>query len=361
MDYRDRRVRSADDWRELRARGRYGQRDMVSSGAQRSDRERPRRATRTISTTPCASDRRANGVSGVGRNPSRLGTPRDAGVSLRSSRTREERRRAMKRTQRNQLIALATLVVVLGTYTAWRYMQPTGDASHSASLSGLSAQAAEAAPAADPTPIFATYRSLSLYLPVAQDALTEIAFHQASGDKAQSMTSLLPDADMAAADQKRGTGRSQATSTSAESSTDAAVPAILTGSVLRMWRSNRSGPCDTAVDVGALPGTPVLAPVTGTVVEVRAYKLYDKYDDFEVHIRPDGWPQIDVVLIHIDRIGVKVGDQVVGGVTPVAVVRKLSDRVDHQLGRYTKDGGDHVHVQVNTVEPAGMLPAVGES
>lgn len=128
-----------------------------------------------------------------------------------------------------------------------------------------------------------------------------------------------------------------------------------------MWRSNRSGAPDSAIDVGAPPGTPVYAPVTGEVIGVRAYRLYDKYDDYEIHIQPTGWPEVDVVLIHIDNVSVEVGDHVIGGVTPLAGVRLLSDRVTHQISAFTKDGGDHVHVQLNRLEVPGKLPPIGGS
>ncbi|MBC7293665.1 MAG: hypothetical protein H5T84_06135, partial [Thermoleophilia bacterium] len=38
----------------------------------------------------------------------------------------------------------------------------------------------------------------------------------------------------------------------------------------------------SSVDIGALPGTPVCAPVSGIVTGVRQYKLYGKYDDVQI-------------------------------------------------------------------------------
>lgn len=331
-----------------------------------------RRTTRTINTSPLSETRYRTRAGDTPPRPmgepSRLGTPRDAGMTLGGDvRTREERRRAARQRQRVHLMALATIVVVLGAYTGWRYLRP--EHAQNAALSPLAAETAEAV-AADPTPLFASYRSMQIYLPVPDAQLTEIAFHQAASDKALHMTSLLPDADSEAAKNKQGTGRGETTATATTTASTATVatvsdssagPAVLGGSVIRMWRSSRSGPCDSAVDVGAPEGTDVFSPVSGTVVEVRPYMLYDKYEDVEVHIRPDGWPEVDVVLIHIDDVSVEVGDQVTGGVTRVAAVRKLSDKFEHQLGEYTKDGGNHVHVQLNPVESQGMLPAVGES
>lgn len=251
---------------------------------------------------------------------------------------------------------MAVLALVVGWRATRPADRPSGSNAVEATATVAVAATAEVAvnrAEYDPTPFFGSYRSLHLYLPVPVEELTEIGFHQASNKAALNMDSLLPDADMGAAADKRGTGRQTATET--------VGPAVLTGSVLRMWRSNRTGPPNTAVDVGAAPGTPVYAPVTGEVVHVRPYRLYDKYDDYEIHIRPNGWAEVDVVLIHVEAPTVSIGDRVVGGCTQIATVRKLSDRVTHQISEYTTDAGDHVHIQLNRLEVPGKLDFVGDS
>jgi hypothetical protein len=105
----------------------------------------------------------------------------------------------------------------------------------------------------------------------------------------------------------------------------------------------------------------VFAPVSGTVLQVKPYKLYNKYDDFEIHIQPDGWPGIDVVLIHVADPLVTAGQRVDGGVTQLAIVRRMSDKVELQLGGYTGNGGDHVHLQLNAVDDPNVLEEVGDS
>jgi hypothetical protein len=122
-----------------------------------------------------------------------------------------------------------------------------------------------------------------------------------------------------------------------------------------LWRSARSGKPNTAADVGAPPGTPVVAPVDGTVVYVRTYKLYGKYDDYEVHISPKDGSPIDVVLIHISDVCVKAGDRVEAGITQVACVRRLSRLMTMQLAQYTADGGDHTHLQINRLAGPGRI------
>lgn len=205
----------------------------------------------------------------------------------------------------------------------------------------------------DPTPRFASQGETQLHLAVDPAQLTALAFHQAAGQHALSLTSLVPDADMDAANQLKAVPPFQVPEGWPED--------VWQGSCLRLWRSNRGGMPDTAADMGAEPGTPVWSPVSGTVVDVRPYLLYDKYEDFEIHIQPEGRRDVDVVLIHITDVVVEPGDTVKGGVTRLASVRKMSDKIDIQLGGYTTNGGDHVHVQMNQLDAEGLLPETGGS
>lgn len=301
-----------------------------------------KRHDRTSAGLP-RSPRRCRTTAGArARGATKLRSPLDAGVTLRSRRPPRARARGQLR------LAAAAALAVVALFAGWQLTRLAPQASTTAAEAQPTPdQVGVSAPdRTEPTPLFASYQTLQLYLPIACGELSEIAYHQASGDKALSIVSMLPDADMAAAAQAHGTGRAaqagDATGTATQS---------LTGTVLRMWRSNRTGPPDTAVDVGAVAGTTVYAPVTGDVVEVKPYLLYDQYDDYEIHIRPAGWPDIDLVMIHVDAPRVQAGDRVIGGVTALAEVRLLSDRITHQLSAYTTDGGNHVHLQLNRVEP----------
>lgn len=278
---------------------------------------------------------------------------RDTGLALDGRRARETRLRAAQ--QRQQTMVGIFAVIVLGAAAlGWQYSSDrqaarrplnTELATASQAFARTGAPAA-GTPVARPaegatlaTPYFASYKSLKLRLPVSVQDLTEIGFHQASYPYARHLKTHLDDADMGDAKRNRTTDRDK----SAQSN---AADAYLVGETLRMWRS-RPGKPDSAVDVGADPGSPVYAPVSGTVVKVKRYKLYNTYDDYEIHIRPDGHPTLDVVVIHIDDVAVTPGNRVVGGVSKLAVVRKLAKSVGSQLTSYTKNGGHHTHIQVN--------------
>ena len=145
---------------------------------------------------------------------------------------------------------------------------------------------------------------------------------------------------------------------------------MLAGTVLRMWRP-RPGQPDTAVDVGAKPGTAVFSPVTGTVVKVKRYKLYGKCDDYEIHIQPDGYPNLDLVMIHIDDVVVLRRATAWSGGRDAHRARCASSPTSSttQLASYTKDGGNHMHLQLNdatdptykglegAINPDGRSPA----
>lgn len=244
------------------------------------------------------------------------------------------------------LAAVALVLAATGWYRSSAERTPTTPLAAPPEIVGVE----RAVPAsAAPTPFFARYRDLHLYLPIDPQSLTAIAFHQASGETALSLDSLLPDANMNLAAENRSSER-------VKPGVSKAGQAVLEGEVLRMWRTNRSGPPDTAVDVGAAPGTIVLAPVTGKVTDVILYQLYGADEDHEIHIQPFGRPDLCVVLIHIDEPSVAPGDMVTGGITPIARVRLLSDKIDHQLGGYTTCGGDHVHIQINSAATCPKTP-----
>jgi len=293
---------------------------------------------------------------------------RDTGLALegRAARAGRLRNRSRRRVIIAAVVAASALLLAL---LGWRYASdqraatlpvdasssssaanmPVGSAHAQPSTSGVTFRATAKAP--DPTPIFASYSRLKLHLPVEAKRLTEIGFHQASYPWALRMKTPLKDAKLSESDDHRGTGRETSTQPTG-------ADAVLVGRVLRMWRP-RPGSPDTAADVGARPGSAVISPVSGTVVKLKSYKLYGKWADYEMHIVPDGYDNIDIVMIHLADPEVKVGARVIAGVTTVAHVRKLSDKVTDQLAQYVKGGGDHVHLQVNNADYPGYQGLAG--
>lgn len=280
----------------------------------------------------------------------RLGPARDTGLAVEGRIARQRRQRAGAK-RRNLTVALVIIAAISVAALGWRYSSDRRAAANPFAASEKAAVAAggharsnstfasENPADPDPTPNFAELGALKLRLPVEVKDLGEIGFHQASYTYAMHMTTTMPDAPLSSAKNKRGTGRDIA-------SQPTGANALLVGKVVRMWRS-RPGKPDSAVDVGAPPGSNVLAPVSGQVIKIKSYKLYGKYDDYEIHIRPDGRDDIDCVMIHVTDLSTTVGSRVKAGVTRVATVRKLSNVIHDQLGDYATGSGDHVHVQFN--------------
>ena len=105
-----------------------------------------------------------------------------------------------------------------------------------------------------------------------------------------------------------------------------------------------------AVDVGAPSGTPITSPVSGVVVAVKTYKLYGKYDDVQIDIRPEETGGVIVTLLFIDGPVVSIGDRVDAGKTQLGTVRRCPADVGNTLATYTHDSGSHIFLQV-TEEP----------
>lgn len=217
---------------------------------------------------------------------------------------------------------------------------------------------APAAPAAEPTPFFATFRGVKLRLPIAPADITVVAFHQASYSDAIPMVPLVGRASLAQAAAAKRAARSAAASATTSPAAGASVQQVAfatplgvwSGRALSLWRSGRAGAMNSAIDCGARPGTAVYSPVDGTVMEIRAYKLYGKYSDFEIHIKPDAFSDVDLVILHTTEPHVTEGQHVVAGVDQISSVRKLAGVVSGiQLGEYTTEGGNHCHVQFNRI------------
>ena len=281
-----------------------------------------------------------------------LGPARDTGLALEGRRARETRRRAAQK--RQQVIAGVAAVVLLGALAlGWQYSSDRRAKTELLAESPFTQApltrtngpspalpvARAASSQTEPTPLLATYHKLQIRLPVSVEDLTEVGFHQASYPYALRLTTKVPDANMAKAKKDRSTHRDP-------SAQKGGADAWLAGTVLRMWRA-RPGKPDTAIDVGASPGSDVFAPVTGTVVKVKRFKLYERFDDVEVHIQPENRPALDLVMIHLDDVTVAPGDRVVEGVTRIAAVRKIDKRIASQLRSYTKNKGYHTHMQLN--------------
>lgn len=178
-------------------------------------------------------------------------------------------------------------------------------AGHTPTLGGPMAQwaarVAMAQPASATTPVrpLASFEELTLHTPTTEPVL--VGFHEAGTRDGLALEPIGP-----------LISNDNATRITAPPDDPAGTPYRIMHS-----RGRSAGPT-TAVDVVMHDDEPVLAPVDGTVTDVRTYHLGGRYEDLRVEIRPDDAPDLRVVMIHLDDLQVQVGDPVRTGSTVVA-------------------------------------------
>ena len=241
------------------------------------------------------------------------------------------------------LALVAAAVLVAGPFDAGEGGGSATDSRGVFASIGTGGTGAEEETASLPTPIMAESEGLELHCAVAVEDLTEILIHNASYGYACEITTQLEEATNTEVMENHGTGRVASEQPTGDE--------WLTGEFIRCYRSGNAGPTMSAIDCGAAAGSTVYAPVSGTVVLVKEYDLYDAYEDYQIHIQPEGREDLDVVLIHVQDVCVEAGDTVQAGVTEIAAVRDVYAYIggSMQLKDYTAedDDGNHTHIQVN--------------
>lgn len=102
----------------------------------------------------------------------------------------------------------------------------------------------------------------------------------------------------------------------------------------------------TAADIVVAPDIEIRSPVTGTVKSAGPYVLYCRYLDHKAVIQPDGQPNLEVTVLHIDGVQVQAGQRVEAGRTvlaPRARPLPFASQVDDHTAR---PAWPHVHVEV---------------
>jgi len=124
-----------------------------------------------------------------------------------------------------------------------------------------------------------------------------------------------------------------------------ASPVRLTTMTSRGRGTNRQ----SAVDIVSEPGTVITSPVAGTVARAGGYQLYCKYTDGFVVINPDGRPDLEVKILHMQDVAVTAGERVEVGDRLAAHATKFPFR--SQIDALTLEPSwPHVHIEV--VDPS---------
>lgn len=219
------------------------------------------------------------------------------------------------------LIALILVVTSIGSNTeqASTESMVTGDR---ASASGPISATGEARPP------FARLGDRNLILPVAAGDATIIAYQPVNDERTVSLT---PIGDQANANAVVRFFRG-----------------IFSGEpVVRYHLLDGEGGSQTSsVLIGAPAGSPVTAPVSGVVTGVKEYKLYGKYDDVQIDIRPEELSSDTVTMLFISDPVVSIGEVVSAGKTQLGKVRESPPELAASLAKYTHDSGSHLHMWV---------------
>jgi hypothetical protein len=102
-----------------------------------------------------------------------------------------------------------------------------------------------------------------------------------------------------------------------------------------------------ALDVGAVAGTDVYAPVDGVVAAIHPFILMGKQYGSEIDIQPQSAPSLIVAVSQLTaNPALTVGSAVVSGATMLGSVVDLASVEQQALSQYTNDGGNHVTIEV---------------
>ena len=191
-------------------------------------------------------------------------------------------------------------------------------------------QADRLLPPGPPTPqVVAFQGELRLYLPIEQSRVTAVGYH-AVGEGALALDPVGTQANAGVFTrlQRRLFGEDKAG--------------------IRYDLMGGSGGAETAgLDVGAPVGTDVYAPVDGTVLGIMDYVVGGKKFGVRIDIQPSGSPGLVVSLRNLDPDpALSVGSTVAAARTKMGSVLDLSSVETSALAGYTRDRGQHVHLEV---------------
>lgn len=223
----------------------------------------------------------------------------------------------------------AACLVVAGIVIAVTASDTTEQVGEDALLAGGARSSTAPVAASGDRPPFARLGDRNLLLPVAARDATIIAYKAVSDERAVTLT---PIGDQANSNAVVRFVRK------VFSSEPAMRYYVLKGA---------DGEPTSSVLVGASPGSPVTAPISGVVTGVKEYLLHGRYTDVQIDIRPEKSSGITLSLLFISDPVVSIGEVVTAGKTQLGKVRRCPEELGGTLAVYTHDSGSHVYLQVS--------------
>ncbi|NLE23169.1 MAG: M23 family metallopeptidase [Actinobacteria bacterium] len=247
----------------------------------------------------------------------------------------QRRRLVRRRTQvrRRRVVALVVFVTLI-SFAIWVAYAipgqtparvPAGAAQPSV---GRSIQPDEAA-------VVAEIEGTEVLLPVAREVTTAVAFHPVDNPGAVGFSPV--------GERVGGGGLGQRL-----------ADIFARGGGLQYYLMDGGGqdsPSTAGLDIGAVPGSPVLSPVDGKVTGIKQYSVLGRYRDYEIDITLAADPSLLLIVTHIAKPRLDIGDVVQRGKTVLGAVRGFPPDLDQALSQFTLDNGDHVQLTVVRITP----------
>lgn len=253
-----------------------------------------------------------------------------------SPASQRERQQARRRNQvrRRRVVALVILVTLISLAVWVAYVIPGQTPARVPA--GAARPAVGGAVQSDEAVVVARLEGVDILLPVAREATTAVAFHPVDNRDAVAFSPVgerLGGGDLGQklADMFAGGGD---------------VQYYLMGG-----DGGEESPSTAGLDVGAVPGSPVLCPVDGRVSAIKEYRVLGRYRDWEIDIVLAADPSLLLVVTHLANPKVDIGDVVRRGTTALGSVRGFPAGLDQALSQFTSDNGDHVQLTVLRVTP----------
>ena len=242
------------------------------------------------------------------------------------------RRRDQIRRRRAVTLAVLVTLIVLAVWAAYAIPGQTP----ARVPQGAAMPTADGSPTGVGDVVVARVEGLDIVLPVAREVTTAVAYHPV--DNAGTV-SFAPAGD-------RLSGGSLGQQLADIFAGGGAIQYYLMDGAGGELSSSTAG-----LDIGAVPGSAVVSPADGKVTAIKRYSILGRYPDVEMRIQLSHDSSLLLVLTHLTRPKVEIGDIVARGDTVLGSVRGFPTTLDQALSCYTSDTGDHVQMMVLRVTP----------